>query len=110
MRKTGNAISHDLTTKQRKYRKFWKNYPDQQRNLCKKSELSRNKLIVNNVEFTIGDLRKLEDVKEVQRANSVPATPTQVLIKEVELGPDIDNREKNYSPNFTKNTTRNNLR
>lgn len=108
---TGIFIAHDLTKKQREERKFLKKHLDQQRNLGKPSKIKGNKLIVENQEYNIEQLQKIEYEEEERKINSTPATPTQYLIKDTEPEPKADSKYiSNNTPVAFKNTLRKNLR
>lgn len=108
---TGITIAHDLTIKQREERKYLKIHLDRQRQLGKRTFIRANKLIVDNQEYSIEQLKYSENEEEQRKTSSTPATPTQVLIREAEPEFEIDCRYKgNNTPVIIKNIPKKNLR
>lgn len=110
LRNTGIAIVQDLTIKQRQERRFLREHAEKQRKTGKEAHIRGNKLFVNNEEFSIEDLKKLEEEPEGRRTNSTPATPTQDLIREEKSPPHIGKAIKNITPTNPTNFIKKNLR
>ncbi|KAG5882992.1 hypothetical protein JTB14_004331 [Gonioctena quinquepunctata] len=83
---TGISISQDLTTRQREELAVLKrNLQSHKQNKNENAYIKGNKLVVNKIEYTVQQLLDFEGGEdEGTKSRSVPSTPTQPLLRELD--------------------------
>ncbi|KAG5900275.1 hypothetical protein JTB14_000802 [Gonioctena quinquepunctata] len=83
---TGISISQDLTTRQREELAVLKRHlQSHKQNKNENAYIKGNKLVVNKIEYTVQQLLDFEGGEdEGTKSRSVPSTPTQPLLRELD--------------------------